>query len=219
MLGVAFLEEGQTLAAACNDATLWLWDVRTPERPMPKRSEQQLGGHRGAVLGVAFSPDGQMLATAGADGTARLRDMGSRPRRAAATCSSVTRAPSTVSRSARTARGSPPSGATGRHACWSVETGEQLGRPVSDHCPVRGVAFHPHGDRLATAGLDGGWEPCEIESDDTMGLNEAAGVILHVPRTTSSLDRRRADRRLAALPRARGEEGPVAIRQVAGDRG
>ena len=181
VVGVAFLDDGQTLAAAGNDGTLWLWEVRTPEQPAPKRSEQ-IRGHKGLVLGVAFSPDGRMLATAGDDETARLWDIG-------------TVAPEPHGLVLIGHEGSvhgvafSPDGQTlatvgsdWTARLWSVATGEQLGRPVSDHCPVRGVAFHPHGDRLATAGLDGGWEACELESDGTKGLNEAASVVLHVPR-------------------------------------
>ena len=181
VVGVAFLQDGQRLAAAVSDdATFWLWDAPTPEQAGPER-EQQLGGRSGAVLGVAFSPDGQMLATAGADRMVRLWAIG-------------TLIPE--SRHVLIGHQSPvhgvafsPDGETlatvgsdWTARLWSAETGEQLGRPVSDHCPVRGVAFHPRDDRLATAGLDGGWEACEIESDGTNGLNAAAGVILHVPR-------------------------------------
>lgn len=193
MLGVAFLEDGQRLAAADDDATLWLCnlvpavpaddgEVRIPEGPLPREAEQQLEGHTGAVLGVAFRSDGQMLATASVDGTARLWDLATP---APQSSGRVLMAPksavhgvafSTDGRTLATAS----SDWTAR--LWSVATGEQVGRPVSDHCPVHGVAFQPHGDRLATAGLDGGWESCEIESDGTKGLNEKADVILHVPR-------------------------------------
>ena len=183
MLGVAFLQGGQTLAAADDNGTLWLWDLRRPEQSALEQFDQQLGGHRGAVLGVAFSPDGQMLATAGADGTARLWDFGTPvPEGRGHVLIGHQGAIHGVAFS--------PDGQTlatvgsdWTARLWSVATGEQRGRPVSDHCPVRGVAFHPHGDRLATASLDGGWEACEIESDGTKGLNEAASVILHVPRS------------------------------------
>ena len=183
VLGVAFLQDGQRLAAAVgDDATFWLWDAPTPEQAGPER-EQQLGGHSGAVLGVAFSPDGQMLATAGEDGTARLWGIGTPVLESRGHV--LIDPPSPVHGVAFSRDGETlaTAGSDWTARLWSVETGEQLGRPVSDHCPVRGVAFHPRGDRLATAGVDGGWEACELESDGTKGLNEAADVILHVPRT------------------------------------
>ncbi len=66
---------------------------------------------------------------------------------------------------------------------WDVEAGEQIHEPLSDSCPVHSLAFSPKGDTLATAGLAGGWERCEVESDLTKGLNETADVTLHVPKT------------------------------------
>ena len=182
VLGVAFLQEGQRLAAACDDATLWLWDVGRPEGPLPKQAEQQLDGHRGAVLSVAFSLDGQMLATADADGTVRLWDVGTPAPESRGHVLIGHQSPVHGVAFSPDGERLATVGSDWTARLWSVETGEQSGGRSAIIARFAAWPFHPHGDRLATAGLDGGWEPCEIESDDTMGLNEAAGVILHVPR-------------------------------------
>jgi len=190
VLGVALLEDGR-VAAVGDDGTVWLWDPAAPapvpaeEQPQPP--ERRLLGHRGAVFGVAFSPNGALLATVGADATARLWDVdpGQQPDERGETDHhhvlmghqgpvygvSFNPAGDTLA----------TVGGDWTARLWSIATGEQLQRPVSDHCPLHDVAFHPTGDIVATAGLDGGWERCEVESDDTKGLNEHGHVVLHVP--------------------------------------
>src|SRR5205085_7388743 len=56
---------GQTLAVACQDRTLQLWDAATG-RPLgpPLR-------HHHALLGVAFTPDGRTVRATTADGLTR----------------------------------------------------------------------------------------------------------------------------------------------------
>jgi WD40 repeat protein len=65
---LAFRPDGKTLAAACQDGTIPLWDVQTGKKKMT------LKGHAGPVLGLAFRPDGKMLASASADRTVKLWD-------------------------------------------------------------------------------------------------------------------------------------------------
>lgn len=66
--GVAVSPAGNTVAAACADATARIWDVRSG------RELLRCEGHAGTVYDVAFSHDGQRLITVGRDGGPRVWD-------------------------------------------------------------------------------------------------------------------------------------------------
>ncbi|MBF9069229.1 WD40 repeat domain-containing serine/threonine protein kinase [Streptacidiphilus fuscans] len=69
---VAFSPDGRTLAGACDDAKVRLWDVAT------RKAEATLVGHTKSVSSVRFSPDGKTLASGSADETVRLWDLATR---------------------------------------------------------------------------------------------------------------------------------------------
>jgi hypothetical protein len=69
---VAWPPDGKTVAAACDDRAIHLWDPRTGEEL------GRLGGHEHFVSSVAFSPDGKLLASASLDHTVRLWDVAGR---------------------------------------------------------------------------------------------------------------------------------------------
>ncbi|MCU1491790.1 MAG: putative baseplate assembly protein, partial [Acidimicrobiaceae bacterium] len=51
-------------------------------------------------------------------------------------------------------------------------------------CHIEGVGVDPDNPPLAWEAYDGGtWVPCELERDETGGLNRAGDVVLHVPPT------------------------------------
>jgi predicted phage baseplate assembly protein len=62
-------------------------------------------------------------------------------------------------------------------------------------CDVQGVGVDPNRPPLLWEAWDGaGWAPCEVDHDDTGGLNRAGDVVLHVPanHTASVVQRLRA---------------------------
>lgn len=62
-------------------------------------------------------------------------------------------------------------------------------------CQVKGRGVDPRCPPLVWEAWDGsGWEPCEVDRDDTGGFNKAGDVVLHVPptHTASVLSRHRA---------------------------
>jgi len=67
---LAFSPDGNTLAAACQDRTIYLFDVQT-------QGARFLRGHRDQVYGVAFSADGKRLASATWGGKVGLWDLAS----------------------------------------------------------------------------------------------------------------------------------------------
>jgi WD40 repeat protein len=68
----AFAPDGHTLATACGDGLVRVWDARTGDM------RDEFGGHVGAVYDVAYSPDGSTLASGGADATVRLWNLRTR---------------------------------------------------------------------------------------------------------------------------------------------
>ncbi|MEM9977167.1 MAG: TIR domain-containing protein [Cyanobacteria bacterium P01_D01_bin.2] len=62
---LAISPDGQTMASASRDHTIWLWTLEGAAR-------QRLEGHNDSVTGVAFSPDGLTLASSSADRTVKL---------------------------------------------------------------------------------------------------------------------------------------------------
>jgi eukaryotic-like serine/threonine-protein kinase len=63
---VAFSSDGATLAAACSDGVIRLWEIVSGELRLT------FSGHRGAVRRLAFAPDGRTLASLGDDNTINL---------------------------------------------------------------------------------------------------------------------------------------------------
>ena len=72
--------------------------------------------------------------------------------------------------------------------------GELLSRWAHDYA-IEGVGVDPTNPPLAWEAWDGdSWEPCELDSDTTGGLNRDGDVVIHVPRghTASLIAKQRA---------------------------
>ena len=66
--GVTFSPDGRTLAVACDDGTVRLWNLAT------RREVAVLNHGKPELRFVVFSPDGQTLVSVGANGTLRFWD-------------------------------------------------------------------------------------------------------------------------------------------------
>src|SRR4051794_32056835 len=66
--GVSFSPNGKSIATACADRVVRLWDLPTG------RLRLELNGHTDAVSAVAFAPDGKSLVSASFDGAIKVWD-------------------------------------------------------------------------------------------------------------------------------------------------
>jgi WD40 repeat protein/serine/threonine protein kinase len=144
--GVAYSNDGKTVASASWDRTIRLWDVST------WRTRLKLEGHTDYVSCVAISPDSRLIASGSGDHTVKLWD--------AATGQEL-----------RTLRGHSrgllnvlfsPDGCSLASAghdqvirIWDVATGTEVHGLHGHAGSVLGLAYSRDGRRLASAGFDG----------------------------------------------------------------
>ncbi len=160
---VAFSSDGKLLASADADGTVRLWNPATRQATgAPLRAETGPGP---GVNAVAFSPDGKLLASADADGTVRLWNPATRqaPR---APLPADTGTLYGVKGVAFSPNGKllASADADGTVRLWNPATGQATGTPLPAETrqvprvrnvpfepDVRGVAFSPNGELLASA--------------------------------------------------------------------
>jgi WD40 repeat protein len=150
---VAISPDGKTLAAGIKSATpplLSLWNIETGAlRAAPPE-------HTNAVMGLDISPDGKLLASAGLDRTARLWDLATGAALGAPIMhnTEVNRvAFSTDGKWLASASGMPQT--NGAVIISEVATGRIIARLIGQAGELRGLAWHPNGQALASASKSG----------------------------------------------------------------
>lgn len=141
---LTFSPTGDTVAVACQDHSIYVFDVQTGAAKI-------LRGHKDQVFSVAYSPNGRQLASGSWDGVVRIWDLKSKAIRVlhghkAGVRSVVFSPDGTLLASAsfdRTVR------------VWRVQSGETKATLTGHAGPIRSVTFSPDGSLLASASEDG----------------------------------------------------------------
>ena len=141
---VAFSPDGRSIAAACSDKSLHLFDVQTLAH------RRTLRGHKDQILSVAFSPDGKLLASASWKGEVRLWELGKDRVKVLSG-----HKPDVWSLAFSPDGGVLASGdQDGTIRLWSTHNGKTRRVLTGHRGAIRAVAFSPDGRSLASASLD-----------------------------------------------------------------
>src|SRR5437867_8390388 len=156
VLAVEFSPDGQTLATACWDGSMRLWDAETG---LPKSSVLPQGA---PLLRLAFSRDGRRLAAASVNGTVRVWNL-------EANVPMEKRLPQAeavwveFSRDQRRLAVAATGGERGVRV-WDARSGEALTPLLLSGERVNQAVFSPSGTLLATRSEDGPVRVLDMES-------------------------------------------------------
>lgn len=150
--GVAFSPDSKSLAVACHDNAVRLYDVSGPKI----EESATLNGHSQAVSAVAFSPEGKTLASGSYDQTIRLWDMRGKDSQERAVLEGQAATITALAYSSKSVLAS--AGADGNVLLWGVPSGTKP-KPRLAFTPKSGtipaLSFSPTGNTLALACGDG----------------------------------------------------------------
>jgi WD40 repeat protein len=156
---VAFSPDSKSLAVACHDNAIRLYEVSGPKI----EESATLNGHSQAVSAVAYSPDGKTLASGSHDKSIRLWDMRGKDSQERAILEGQAAAITALAYSSKGALAS--AGADGNVLLWGVPSGAKPKPRVSFTPSVGSIAslsFSPTGNTLALAGADGTARLCNV---------------------------------------------------------
>lgn len=140
-------DDGATIAAACNDAVVRVWDAFSGELL------HKLEGHTEEVQGVAFSPDGITLASCSRDATVRIWNVGSGELLQTITGHSKwIYSVEFLADGRRVMTGSGPQ--EGWIRTWDIQTGKQVWMFGTDWRHTRHIATTPDARYAVTANSD-----------------------------------------------------------------
>ncbi|OAQ24557.1 HET-E protein, partial [Linnemannia elongata AG-77] len=166
---VAYSPDGQSIASAGSDKTVWEWNVSTGESPRPI-----LADYSTTIGCLSYSPDGKRIATAGYDPAVRLNDATQRGDGSGSlelwghfgVVSGVAFSPC--------GQWIASSSFDTTVRLWDTRTGAP-GNILTGHTDggATCVAYSPSGDRLAAGGEDGSiriWDPTSSSGEAVLEL-------------------------------------------------
>jgi WD40 repeat protein len=157
VMSIAFSPDGQTLVSGGLDGTVCLWDVATGQQ-----INQLLAEHTSSIYSMVFSADGQTLALGKGDGTVYLWDVATQQQLGpqleghADHITSMAFSPDGqfLASGGCVERSSDGACVVGDIRLWSVETGQQIGEPLTENTVAISMAFSPDGQTLAAGNQD-----------------------------------------------------------------
>jgi WD40 repeat protein len=161
---------GLRVVSASEDGTARLWTIAAhSDGPASSAKTNQppagspplvLAGHKGAVRGLSLTPDGRTIVSGGDDGTVRL--WGAKDGKPIGGALEIGHAGAILAVAISPDGNTILTGSADKTARLTARSDGKMLRTLARHNgPVRGVAFSPRGDRIATADAKGGlkvWE-------------------------------------------------------------